>query len=121
LVGRRYLPLADWAKAHRKINPQQLWVNRDNGVVEDYLTPENPPPQSLTMVGLGLRPKPWEVCMTLGEKWAYNPHDIYKSTKTVHGAFSPPTVLGFLRLVQKAAWGWSGRLAESPPTGSAMR
>ena len=74
---------ADWATAHRKINPQQLWVNRDGDVVEDYLTPENPPPSSLTKTGLGLRPKPWEVCMTLGEKWAYNPHDVYKSTKTV--------------------------------------
>jgi len=36
----------DWAVEHRKINPQQLWVNRDGGVVEDYLTPENPPPAS---------------------------------------------------------------------------
>ena len=58
-------------------------MNRDGGVVEDYLTPENPPPSSLTTVGLSLRPKPWEVCMTLGLKWAYNPHDVYKSTKTV--------------------------------------
>ena len=82
-AGAQFLPLADWATAHRKINPQQLWVNRDGGVVEDYLTPENPPPSSLTKTGLGLRPKPWEVCMTLGEKWAYNPHDVYKSTKTV--------------------------------------
>ena len=81
--GTQYLPLAEWAQAHRKINPEQLWVNRDGGVVEDYLTPENPPPSSLTTTGLSLRPKPWEVCMTLGQKWAYNPHDVYKSTKTV--------------------------------------
>lgn len=81
--GQQYLPLADWAQEHRKINPQQLWVNRDGGVVEDYLTPENPPPSSLTTTGLSLRPKPWEVCMTLGLKWAYNPHDTYKTTKTV--------------------------------------
>jgi hypothetical protein len=81
--GTQYLPLADWAQEHRKTNPEQLWVNRDGGVVEDYLTPENPPPSSLTTTGLSLRPKPWEVCMTLGQKWAYNPHDVYKSTKTV--------------------------------------
>ena len=81
--GAQYLPLAEWAKEHRKINPGQLWVNRDGGVVEDYLTPENPPPASLTKTGLGLFPKPWEVCMTLGLKWAYNPHDIYKTTQTV--------------------------------------
>ena len=23
--GAQYLPLADWAAAHRKINPEQLW------------------------------------------------------------------------------------------------
>ena len=63
--GEQFLPLSQWAKDHRKINPQQLWVNRDNGVVEDYLTPENPPPQNALSVGLSLRPKPWEVCIKL--------------------------------------------------------
>jgi hypothetical protein len=125
--NKQFLPLADWASEYRKINPDQLWVNRDsNGVVEvttpyaleepkikrhtetqlltassafrassassassaspsaspayasdasaaarsqDYLTPENPPPSSLTAIGLGLRPKPWEVCMPLGKAW----------------------------------------------------
>ena len=81
--GIQFLPLSDWAVTHRKINPQQLWVNRDGGVVEDYLTPENPPPASLTTRGLALRPKPWEVCMTLGTKWAYQRNDTYKSTKTI--------------------------------------
>lgn len=52
-------------------------------MVEDYLTPENPPPATLTATGLQLRPKPWEVCMTLGLKWAYNPHDTYKTTETI--------------------------------------
>eukprot|EP01052_Picozoa_sp_SAG31_P031640 SAG31_NODE_3373_length_4351_cov_2.070790_2_plen_189_part_00 len=33
-AGEQYLPLADWATAHRKTNPAQLWVNRDGGVVE---------------------------------------------------------------------------------------
>eukprot|EP00040_Diaphanoeca_grandis_P023728 m.129542 g.129542 ORF g.129542 m.129542 type:complete len:613 (-) comp29406_c0_seq1:292-2130(-) len=81
--GLQYLPLADWATQHRQINPQQLWVNRDGNIVEDYLTPENPPPASLTTTGLSLRPKPWEVCMTLGEQWAYKPNDTYKTTQTI--------------------------------------
>ena len=79
----QHLPLGDWASAHRKLDPQQLWVNRDGVVVEDYLTPENPPPASVLDVGLGLRPKPWEVCMTLGSQWAYKPDDSYKTTETI--------------------------------------
>ena len=81
--GMQALPLATWATAHREVSPRQLWVNRDGGVVEDYLTPENPPPSEALSVGLRLRPKPWEVCMTLGMAWAYRPNDVYKSTKTV--------------------------------------
>jgi alpha-L-fucosidase len=117
--GLQHLPLTTWATEHRKVNPRQLWVNRDGGVVEDYLTPENPPPSSLTQTvrrltahtalhllwhgcacvcfqsaqrvgggrwrwqGLGLRPKPWEVCMTLGQKWAYQRNDTYKTTQTI--------------------------------------
>lgn len=49
----------------------RLWIARADNVVEDYLTPENPPPSVLASTGLGLRPKPWEVCMTLGTKWTY--------------------------------------------------
>jgi hypothetical protein len=33
-AGEQYLPLADWAVEHRKINPDQLWVNRDGGAKE---------------------------------------------------------------------------------------
>jgi alpha-L-fucosidase len=73
--GLQTLPMDEWSDAARAVNPGQLWVNRDGKVAEDYLTPENPPPDQVLSFGLGLRPKPWEVCMTLGRQWAYTKND----------------------------------------------
>lgn len=81
--GLQTLPIDEWSRAARAANPSQLWVNRDGKIAEDYLTPENPPPDQVLFQGLGLRPKPWEVCMTLGQQWAYKINDTYKSTETI--------------------------------------
>ena len=42
----------------------------------DYLTPEQ-------RVGSYDTDHPWETCMTLGDQWAYRPHDHYKSLDKV--------------------------------------
>ena len=51
--GLQTLPLAEWAVDARLSIPTQLWVNRDGTIVEDYLTPENPPPVKVLTFGLG--------------------------------------------------------------------
>ena len=59
--GLQTLPLSEWAETARTVLPAQLWVNRDGTEVEDYLTPENPPPDQVLSFGLGLRPKPYVI------------------------------------------------------------
>jgi alpha-L-fucosidase len=70
------------AKRARATKPSLLVVNRDGGLAEDYLTPENPPPSQILSTRL-LAPSPWEVCLTLGSQWAYKPDDEYKTAETV--------------------------------------
>jgi alpha-L-fucosidase len=66
--------ISDECKA---INKDIIIVNRDGGIFEDYLTPEQGGIPSVPVA------KPWEVCMTMGNQWGYKKDDVYKSVPTL--------------------------------------
>jgi alpha-L-fucosidase len=64
--------LANIARRHQ---PSILFVLRgEGGRFENYRTPEQEVPDKPL-------PYAWETCMTMGDYWAYNPNDYYKSAR----------------------------------------
>jgi alpha-L-fucosidase len=55
----------------RKYNPYVIMVNREGGVEENYMTPEQGIP-TYTLMDY------WESCMCMGDQWAFKPNDNYK-------------------------------------------
>jgi len=56
----------------RAVNPS-LIINDRCGLPGDYSTPEQ-------TVGKFDDQHPWETCMTIGNQWAFDPNDVYKSS-----------------------------------------
>jgi alpha-L-fucosidase len=69
--------MADMAAMARELQPGLIVADRTvGGEFENIVTPEQRVPEA----PLGY---PWESCLTMGNGWAYRPHDEYKSTRTL--------------------------------------
>ena len=69
------LKMPELAEMARKHQPGMLVVHRGRGGrYENYRTPEQQVPAKAL-------PYAWETCMTMGDYWAYNPDDYYKSAR----------------------------------------
>lgn len=77
-TGKRYnqdIHMAKIAAMARIHQPGLIVVDRSiAGKFENYKTPEQNVPDKPF-------PYPWETCMTMGNSWAYTPHDQYKSAR----------------------------------------
>ena len=67
------MSFSEISQLSRAIKDDVIIVNREGGIFEDYLTPEQG--------GIPRAPfnKPWEVCMTMATQWGYKKNDVYKS------------------------------------------
>ncbi|HUI09987.1 MAG TPA: alpha-L-fucosidase, partial [Bacteroidota bacterium] len=66
--------IATMARSHQ---PGLIIVDRAvHGRYEDYRTPEQEVPDTPPDYT-------WETCMTMGHSWSYDPHDTYKSARTL--------------------------------------
>lgn len=71
------LRMTEMAMMAREKQPGLIVVDRDvEGSNENYLTPEQTIPDRYFE-------DPWESCITLAGAWAYNPNDVFKSSRKV--------------------------------------
>jgi alpha-L-fucosidase len=69
-------------KMVRELQPDVLFRERGIGPYGDFTTPEDRVPKDPFKKPLGL---PWEVIVPLGQRWAYQPNDKYKTQEWLLG------------------------------------